>query len=100
MQGKDLKKIFAKGGFFKTQLELFLLPIAMKRHKKLKSGMLADIQKGRKCEIEYIAGAVSETGKKYGVDTPYSDTCVELVRGIENGLYELTEKNVAFFQGL
>ena len=39
--------------FFKKQLSLFLLPIAMRKHKKLYSGMLKDIQNGKKCEIPW-----------------------------------------------
>lgn len=96
MQGHDLRKLFGKGGFFKTGLSLLLLPFAVKKHKLLQSGMLADVKKGRKCEIDFITGAVCAQGKSVGVPTPLCDKVVELVHGIENGLYEITRKNVAF----
>lgn len=97
MQGHDLEKLFGGKGFFQTQKALFLLPFAIKKHKLLVSGMLKDIEKGKKCEIDYIAGIVVKCGEKYGVDTPYLQKAVEITHGIENGLYEITEKNVAFF---
>lgn len=97
MQGHDLEKLFGGKGFFQTQKALFLLPFAVKKHKLLLSGMLKDIEKGRKCEIDYIAGVVVDCARKVGVETPYLEKVVEIVHGIENGLYEITPKNVAFF---
>ena len=59
----------------------------MKRHKKLVSGMLKDVQNGKKCEIDFIDGVVSKEGVRVGVKTPLCDKVVEIVHGIENGLY-------------
>ena len=98
MQGKDLRKLFFRKGFFGRTLGLFLLPIAMKKHSRLTSGMLADIKKGKKCEVDYIAGAVLDLARQTGVETPNLALAVEIVHGIENGLYEITPKNLAFFE--
>ena len=97
MQGKDLRKLFFRKGFLGWQLGLTLLPFAMKKHSRLTSGMLADIKKGKKCEVDYIAGAVLDLAKQTGVETPNLALAVEIVHGIENGLYEITPKNLAFF---
>ena len=97
MQGHDMQKMLGGNGFFKTQLALFLLPIAMKKHKKLQSSMLKDLLSGKKCEIDYINGAVVRAGKSAGVPTPLCEKIVEITHGIENGLYEITYKNVEFF---
>ncbi len=97
MQGHDMQKMLGGRGFFKTQFSLFILPIAMKRHKKLKSGMLKDMLAGRRCEIDFVNGVVCKTGRQVCVETPFCDQIVEIVHGIENGLYELTPKNVDFF---
>ena len=35
-------------------------------------------------------------GRKAGVQTPLCDKVVEIVHGIENGLYEITPENVKF----
>lgn len=97
MQGHDLQKMLGGKGFFKRKLALFLLPIAMKKHKKLLSGMLKDVQNGKKCEIDFINGAVVNAGKEIGVNTPLCERVVEIAHGIENGLYEITYENVDFF---
>lgn len=98
MQGHDMQKMLGGRGYFKTKLALFLLPIAMKKHKNLISGMRKDVESGRKCEIDFIDGAVCKAGKEVGVETPLCDTVVEIVHGIENGLYETSYKNVDFFE--
>ncbi|MBQ8322765.1 MAG: 2-dehydropantoate 2-reductase [Clostridia bacterium] len=98
MQGHDMQKLLGNRSFFKTRFALFALPIAMKKHKKLVSGMLKDVQAGRKCEIDYINGAVVRTGKETGTPTPLCEKVVELVHGIENGLYEISYSNTDFFE--
>ncbi len=97
IQGHDMQKLLGGRGFFKTRFALFVLPIAMKNHKKLVSGMLKDVRNGKKCEIDYIDGSVSRVGKEVGVPTPLCDKVVEIVHGIENGLYEISYANVDFF---
>lgn len=97
MQGHDLQKLLGGTGFFKTAFARFALPIAMRKHKHLKSGMLRDVEEGRKCEIDYICGAVVDAGKAVGVETPFCAKIVELVHGIENGLYEISYENTDFF---
>ncbi len=96
-QGHDLQKLLGGNGFFNRIKGLLILPIAMRKHKKLLSGMLKDVQKGRKCEIDFIDGAVAEIGREAGVKTPRAAKVVEIVHGIENGLYEISYKNVDFF---
>ena len=98
MQGHDMQKLLGGNGFFKRRFALFALPIAMKKHKKLVSGMLRDVQEGRKCEIDFINGAVVKAGKTVGVATPLCEKVVEIVHGIENGLYEISYENLDFFE--
>ncbi len=95
-QGHDLQKLLGNRSFFGTRFALFALPLAMKRHKHLRSGMLADIQKGRKCEIDYINGLVCKMGESTQTSTPLNTQIVELAHGIENGLYEISPKNLDF----
>lgn len=96
MQGKDMQKLLGNRSFFGTAFALFALPFAMKRHKKLRSGMLADVEKGRKCEIDFINGIVCKMGKTVGVETPLCEKLVEITHGIENGLYEISLANLDF----
>lgn len=50
-----------------------------------KASMLQDLEKGKKCEIRFINGVVSETGREVGVETPYCDAVVDIVSRIEAG---------------
>ncbi len=98
MQGHDMQKMLGGGGVLKNAFARFALPIAMRKHKKLVSGMYKDVENSRKCEIDYINGAVVHAGKEVSVPTPYCKKVVEIVHGIENGLYEISLKNLDFFE--
>ncbi len=88
LNGYDLFKVF--GGF----LGSFLLPVAMKKYRDSRSGMLADLQSGKRCEIDFISGMVVSEAKKYGVRVPMQKRAVALVHDIENGLAELAEESI------
>ena len=97
MQGHDMEKLLGGATLFKRFIAYMVLPFAIKRHKKLVSGMLKDIQSGKKCEIDFVNGVVVKEGERVGVETPLCRQIVEIVHGIENGLYEIDYKNVDFF---
>ena len=50
------------------------------QHAALKASMLQDLEKGRPTEIDFINGIVCRKGDELGIDTPYNDKVVELVR--------------------
>jgi 2-dehydropantoate 2-reductase len=64
-----------------------------------KASMLQDLENGRRSEIDFINGLLSETGRDHGVPTPVSDTVVRIVRGIEDGEYSLGLGNLKLFVG-
>ena len=70
---------------FKKWLLSFVVRIAIRNHRAIRSGMLKDIDRGRKCEVEFINGEVCRVGRKYGVPTPWNDWIVETVHSIERG---------------
>lgn len=94
IQGHDMEKALTLGGPIKNLIASFALKAAMKKHKDLVSGMLKDLENGRKCDIDFINGAVSRLGRRYSVPTPYNDGVVDIVHGVENGLNELTPLNI------
>ena len=98
MQGHDMEKLLGGRTPFKKFIAYLVLPFAMKKHKKLVSGMLKDVQSGRKCEIDFVDGVVVKEGAKVGVETPLCEKIVEIVHGIENGLYETDYRNADFFE--
>jgi 2-dehydropantoate 2-reductase len=53
------------------------------QHRELKASMLQDLEKGRTTEIDYINGIVSAKGKEYGIETPFNDKVVEIVKAKE-----------------
>ncbi len=97
MQGHDMEKLLGGGTLFRRLFSYVALPIAMKKHKALRSGMLKDVLNGRKCEIDFIDGIVVKIGRTVGVEAPLCGQVVDVVHGIENGLYEIDYKNVDFF---
>ena len=48
-----------------------------------KASMLQDVENGRRTEIDFINGVVSEIGRQYRVPTPVNDTVVHIVKEIE-----------------
>ena len=62
-----------------------------------KASMLQDLEKGRKSEVGMINGYVCQTGDQYGIETPFNDKVVEIVRCIEEGKLTLSEKNIDLF---
>lgn len=64
------------------------------QHAALKASMLQDLEKGRPTEIDFINGIVCRKGDEVGIDTPYNDKVVELVkREQETGvLHTMAEK--------
>ncbi|KHF39371.1 ketopantoate reductase family protein [Halalkalibacter okhensis] len=52
-------------------------------HKNLKASMLQDLEKQKKTEVDYINGYVSKKGKEFGVNTPYNDLVVQLIKEAE-----------------
>ncbi len=98
IQGHDMEKLLGGKTPIKRFISYMVLPFAMKKHKKLVSGMLRDVENGRKCEIDFINGIVVKESEKVGVETPLCRQIVEIVHGIENGLYETSYENMDFFQ--
>ena len=56
--------------------------------------MLQDVMKGRKTEIDYLNGYVAQRGDIVGVDTPFCDGIVDIVRRVERGEHAPAEANI------
>ena len=48
-----------------------------------KNSMLQDIEKGKRIEIDFINGAISNLGKRRGIETPLNNLLTHLVKGLE-----------------
>ena len=91
LNGHYLMKVF--GGKFAK----LLLPYAMKNYKETRSGMLRDILAGKRCDVDFVAGAAVQAGKQCGVPTPMLERAVSLVHDVENGIAEIAPETLRLF---
>ncbi|MEC9485332.1 MAG: ketopantoate reductase family protein [Candidatus Izemoplasma sp.] len=98
LQGHDITKLMYYTNWFKQQLSLSILPIAMRKHKNIRSGMLRDLKRGRETEILYINGIITDYGKQYNIPTPLNDLVVHLVKEIEQGDRNVQFDNIQLFK--
>lgn len=90
LNGHNLFRVF--GGFWAGAA----LPLAMKKYARTRSGMLADIRAGRRCDVDFVAGAAVRAGKLLGVEMPILTRAVALVHEIENGFAEIAPESLEF----
>lgn len=98
VQGKDIVKLLDYNNSLKRAFSFFIIPIAIRKHAKLKASMLQDLEKGKLTEVDAINGAVSEYGRKVGCPTPMNDRVVEIIHSIEQGKLKAEFGNVKFFK--
>ena len=63
--------------------------------------MLQDLEKGRRCEIDFINGQVCKGGREAKIPTPYNDMVVALVKLAQaRSLVWTPEETLPMFQAL
>ena len=97
VQGKDIVKLLDYSNPVKKAISFFIIPIAIRKHAKLKASMLQDIEKGKLTEVDAINGAVSAYGRKVGFPTPVNDKVVEIIHKIERGELKPGVENLKLF---
>lgn len=97
VQGKDIVKLLDYKSRLKKAISFFIIPIAIRKHAKLKASMLQDLEKNKRTEVDAINGVVSTFGRKVGVPTPMNDKVVEIIHGIEDGKLKPTFSNLEYF---
>jgi len=98
VQGKDIVKLLDYKGPVKKAVSFFIIPIAIRKHARLKASMLQDLEKGKKTEVDAINGIVCAYGRKLGCPTPMNDRVVEIVHRIERGDLKPSFENLALFR--
>ena len=98
VQGKDIVKLLNYTNALKRAFSFFIIPIAIRKHAKLKASMLQDLEKGKLTEVDAINGAVSEYGRKVGFPTPANDKVVEIIHRIERGELKPCFDNLKYFE--
>ena len=97
VQGKDIVKLLNYTNPLKKAFSFFIIPIAIRKHAKLKASMLQDLEKGKLTEVDAINRAVSEYGRKVGFPTPVNDKVVEIIHKIEKGELKPGFENLKYF---
>ena len=97
VQGKDIVKLLNYTNSLKRAFSFFIIPIAIRKHAKLKASMLQDLEKGKLTEVDAINGAVSEYGRRVGCPTPMNDRVVEIIHKIERGELSPSFDNLKLF---
>lgn len=97
VQGKDAVKLLDYNGPVKKAISMFILPIAIRKHARLKASMLQDIEHGKPTEVDAINGAIAAYGRKVGCPTPMNDKVVEIIHRIEKGEIRPGMSNLAKF---
>ena len=97
VQGKDIVKLLNYTNPVKKALSYLIIPIAIRKHAKLKASMLQDLEKGKLTEVDAINGAVSAYGRQVGCPTPMNDCVVRIIHDIEQGKLKPGFDNLRFF---
>ena len=98
VQGKDIVKLLDYKNRIKKAFSFFIIPIAIRKHAKLKASMLQDLEKGKKTEVDAINGVVGTYGRKVGVSTPANDTVISIIHRIEAGELTPSFNNLVLFK--
>jgi len=98
VQGKDLRKLLDYNNSLKKLFSFLIIPLAIRKHARLKASMLQDLEKGKQTEVDAINGVVSRYGRAYHIDTPYNYKVIEIIHGIEEGNYTPSFDNIRFFK--
>lgn len=98
VQGKDIVALLNYKNSIKKAFSYLIIPIAIRKHAKLKASMLQDIEKGKLTEVDAINGAVSDYGRKVSCPTPMNDRVVDIIHRIERGELHPSFDNLRYFK--
>ncbi len=94
IQGHDLVALLNYRGAFKRAFSYLIIPLAMKNHRNLVSGMYYDLAAGRKCDMQFIAGAVAAHAQGAHINVPYTRAALAVAEEIERGERGISPDNI------
>jgi 2-dehydropantoate 2-reductase len=74
----------SSGSLSLTAKHALLLAVGL-RYRRLRSSMLAAIERGRTPAIDFLNGEICDRGKKHGIPTPFNARVCETVWAIAKG---------------
>jgi 2-dehydropantoate 2-reductase len=99
MQGEDFEQ-FLLESMADVDAKIPLIERIWNQHRQLRASMLQDLEKGRDTEINFINGIVRDTGRQFGVPTPFNDRVIELVLEAQSLRQVPTFSNITRFDDL
>ncbi len=69
-------------------------------HRKTESSMLADINLGKKTEIDLLNGVIQTYAQEGGIESPLNAMVVELVSQLESDSLQPSPANIRYFKGI
>lgn len=97
IQGKDVVRLLDYRNPLKKAFSFMIIPVAIRKHARLKASMLQDLENGKRTEVDAINGAVSAYGRMIGFPTPMNDRVVDIVHRIEDGELSPSFDNLRLF---
>ncbi|MBO5327837.1 MAG: ketopantoate reductase family protein [Clostridia bacterium] len=94
IQGHDIVKLLNYNNPVKRAISLALIPLTMKKHANLQSGMLFDLLNGKVCDIDFLNGVLINYANECGVGAPVNERVVELIHKIERGELTVSPNNL------
>jgi len=89
----DFYSFAEKNGWLSDQKKHLMLLIMGYKYRRLKSSSLQSLETGRKTEIEYLNGYITDKGRDNSIETPLNDYLILLVKEIETGNRKISEDN-------
>ena len=98
VQGHDVAKILGYRTALKRRISYALIPVAMKKHRALVSGMYYDLKAGRVCETDLVNGVVSRYGARVCAPARLNELVQEIAHEIERGERKIMPENIKEFE--
>lgn len=98
IQGHDVARLICYRTAAKRRISYALIPVAMKKHRQLVSGMYYDLKAGRVCEADLVNGVISAYGARVCAPSTLNDLVQKIAHEIERGERPLSPKNIAEFK--
>jgi 2-dehydropantoate 2-reductase len=87
-------RLLAQSGMFAELKRYLTFRVVGFKYRRIKSSSLQSLERGRKTEIDFLNGYISNKGKTCGVKTPVNDAVCKMVREIEDGRRTIGLRNL------
>jgi 2-dehydropantoate 2-reductase len=86
---------FLGGSSFTSNLKRnILIRIIGFKYRRVRPSSLQSLERGRRTEIDYLNGYISDRGREHSIPTPINDSVVSMIRQIEAGTRKISLENL------